>query len=198
MSVSEESPLTPDSNSNGPPGLIVSDLLAQMQRVDGWHELESDPGLFTALIRDFGCNGVAVEEIYDLEQPFRETYPTVYGYIFLYNVIEERRGRRAPSSVQTNNSPSSLFSGEYIRDEEFIKKIFFAYQKVQNSCASHSIISILLNVKNLNIGPILGRLKVSEYFWMLFSFIYDCVTNFIAFVGGMQGHVSRKQRICNR
>jgi hypothetical protein len=35
-----------------------------------WLELESDPGLFTLLLNDFGVENVQVEEIYDLTKPF--------------------------------------------------------------------------------------------------------------------------------
>jgi hypothetical protein len=37
--------------------------------VSAWLELESDPGLFTLLVDDFGVKGVQVEEIYDLSKP---------------------------------------------------------------------------------------------------------------------------------
>lgn len=33
---------------------------------DTWVELESDPGLFTLLVEDFGVQGVQVVEIYDV------------------------------------------------------------------------------------------------------------------------------------
>nr|VZI44659.1 unnamed protein product [Spirometra erinaceieuropaei] len=46
-----------------------------------WLELESDPGLFTLLLEDFGVKGVQVEEIYDLSKPIDDV---VYGFIFLF------------------------------------------------------------------------------------------------------------------
>lgn len=61
------------------------------QLKDGWLELESDPGLFTLLLADFGVNGAQVEEVYDLSRPIDGP---VYGFIFLFRWIEERRARR--------------------------------------------------------------------------------------------------------
>jgi hypothetical protein len=37
-----------------------------------WLELESDPGLFTLLVDDYGVQGVQVEEIYDLTKPIEK------------------------------------------------------------------------------------------------------------------------------
>lgn len=136
----------------------IPNQLAQLS--EGWLELESDPGLFSSLISDFGCRGVQVEEIYDLEKPFTEQLPGVYGFIFLFNVIEERRNRiRGSASAFKNDSPSSLLSGDYIVDEEFLNEMFFAYQKVPNSCATHAILSVLMNCNQISLGPMLSRLK---------------------------------------
>lgn len=123
---------------------------------EGWLELESDPGLFTLLLEDFGVKGVQVEEIYDLHKPLESP---VYGYIFLFRWIEERRSRR--KFVEQIES--------FVRDEETINNIFFAQQMVPNSCATHALLSILLNCPNLHLGETLSRLKVSSnhYFYSL-------------------------------
>lgn len=113
---------------------------------EGWLELESDPGLFTLLLEDFGVKGVQVEEIYDLHKPLESP---VYGFIFLFRWIEERRSRR--KFVEQIES--------FVRDEETINNIFFAQQMVPNSCATHALLSILLNCPNLHLGETLSRLK---------------------------------------
>ena len=51
----------------------------------GWQELESDPGVFTLLLEDFGVSGVQVEEIYDLSKPVSVSQKC-YGFIFLFKV----------------------------------------------------------------------------------------------------------------
>lgn len=134
---------------------------------EGWLELESDPGkvkeenlcnsnknfcfvpfegLFTLLLEDFGVNGVQVEEIYDLKKPIESP---VYGFIFLFRWIEERRARRKLAET----------TDIYQRDENIVNSIFFAHQIVPNSCATHALISILLNCSNIDLGSTLSRLK---------------------------------------
>ncbi|KAH9517246.1 Ubiquitin carboxyl-terminal hydrolase bap1 [Dermatophagoides farinae] len=184
-------------NLNENPGISKLNQLAE-----NWLELESDPGLFTLLIRDFGCLGVEVEEIYDLQSSF-DNMDHVYGFIFLFNVIEERRNRCSrgnsiimPSMASTTTiqsishltttaaatttttttsttmtttkvmnglnyqSPSCLLSGDFIDDPKFQSEMFFAHQKVPNSCATHAILSVLLNCsQQIDIGPILRYLK---------------------------------------
>lgn len=112
---------------------------------DGWLELESDPGLFTMLMEDFGVNNVQVEEIYDLQKSIEGP---VYGFIFLFRWIEERRARR--KIVDTSET--------YVKDEDTVNNIFFAQQVVPNSCATHALLSVLLNT-DLQLGETLMRLK---------------------------------------
>ncbi|XP_076042988.1 ubiquitin carboxyl-terminal hydrolase calypso [Oratosquilla oratoria] len=113
---------------------------------DGWLELESDPGLFTLLLEDMGVRGVQVEEIYDLQKAFEGK---VYGFIFLFRWIEERRSRRKIIDHSDN----------YVREESIVNNMFFAQQMVPNSCATHSLVSVLLNCSGLDLGPTLSRLK---------------------------------------
>uniref|UniRef100_A0A1A9WHX2 Ubiquitin carboxyl-terminal hydrolase n=1 Tax=Glossina brevipalpis TaxID=37001 RepID=A0A1A9WHX2_9MUSC len=116
---------------------------------EGWLELESDPGLFTLLLEDFGVYGVQVEEVYDLQKPIEGP---VYGFIFLFRWIEERRARR--KIVETT---AEIF----VKDDEAVSSIFFAQQVVPNSCATHALLSVLLNCSEteLHLGDTLSRLK---------------------------------------
>ncbi|KAJ8983247.1 hypothetical protein NQ317_008857 [Molorchus minor] len=117
---------------------------------EGWLELESDPGLFSLLLEDFGVKGVQVEEIYDLNKPLEGT---VYGFIFLFRWVEERRSRR--KVVEQNET--------FVKDEDIVNNIFFAQQMVPNSCATHALISILLNCPNIHLGETLIRLKAHTH-----------------------------------
>ncbi|ESO02674.1 hypothetical protein HELRODRAFT_188801 [Helobdella robusta] len=115
--------------------------------MNGWLELESDPGLFTLLVEDFGVEGVQVEEIYDLQKPFEGP---IYGFIFLFRWMEERRARRKLSQEEE----SAVF------DDKVINSMFFAQQVIPNSCATHALLSVLLNCENkVKLGSMLTQLK---------------------------------------
>lgn len=74
-------------------------------------------GLFTLLLEDFGVKGVQVEEIYDLQKSLEGP---VYGFIFLFRWIEERRSRR--KIVEQDEG--------FVKDEEIVNNIFFAQQVI--------------------------------------------------------------------
>lgn len=136
--------------------------------VDGWLELESDPGTFSLLIEDFGCHGAQVEEIYDLEQKFEKP---ILGFIFLFKWLNNHQNDRSRNQKSATNYASSNGNDReqppeqrqwsYVEDENIISEIFFAKQMISNSCATHALISILLNCDydELQLGPTLSRLK---------------------------------------
>ncbi|PSN50046.1 hypothetical protein C0J52_04204 [Blattella germanica] len=136
-----------------PPRRCASPLKATLEMpvdistlTEGWLELESDPGLFTLLLEDFGVKGVQVEEIYDLQKSLEGP---IYGFIFLFRWIEERRSRR--KTVDQSES--------FVKDEDVVNSIFFAQQMVPNSCATHALLSVLLNCPTIHLGATLSRLK---------------------------------------
>jgi ubiquitin carboxyl-terminal hydrolase BAP1 len=77
-------------------------------------------GLFTLLLEDFGVKGVQVEEIYDVQRPIEGP---IYGFIFLFRWIEERRSRRKI----VDEAESS------VRDDEVVNNIFFAQQVIYST-----------------------------------------------------------------
>jgi ubiquitin carboxyl-terminal hydrolase BAP1 len=93
-------------------------IYRDVKMADQWEELESDPGLFTLLVGDFGVHGVRVEEIYDLSR--LTSMEDVYGFVFLFKVVGDttsvRRKRRA---VEEDN---------FVTDPSIVNDMFFALQ----------------------------------------------------------------------
>ncbi|XP_038650817.1 ubiquitin carboxyl-terminal hydrolase isozyme L5 isoform X2 [Scyliorhinus canicula] len=108
-----------------------------------WCLMESDPGVFTELIKGFGCKGVQVEEIWSLEPEHFDKLKPVHGLIFLFK-------------WQPGEEPA----GSIVQDSR-LEKIFFAKQVINNACATQAIISVLLNCvhPDIELGETLGEFK---------------------------------------
>jgi hypothetical protein len=113
-----------------------------------WSELESDPGVFTLLLQRMGVSGVQVDEIYELEDAALPSQ-TVFGYIFLFRwtPAQGRAARRHAYSVN------------YVKSPETLKHVYFAHQIRENSCATHALLSIMLNcVSCVDVGDLILQL----------------------------------------
>ena len=91
-----------------------------------WTTIESDPGVFTELVRSIGVRDVAFEELYSLDVAELQRIAPVYGLIFLFKYRGDDMGTVAVDA----NPPDDLF---------------FAKQVIQNACATQAVLSVLLN-----------------------------------------------------
>lgn len=104
-----------------------------------WCTIESDPGVFSELIRNIGVKNIQVEEIIDME--YLDTSEKIYGVIFLFKYISK-----------SNYKPNVL--------KTYDKDLYFAKQVIVNACATQAILAILMNNDNeINIGTTLSELK---------------------------------------
>ncbi|SPP86520.1 ubiquitin carboxyl-terminal hydrolase isozyme L5-like isoform X1 [Drosophila guanche] len=137
-------PQTKMEDSTGMENLQAADSNTETVEAenDSWCEIESDPGVFTQLIRDFGCVGAQVEEIWSLEANIFHNLEPIHGLIFLFKWMHDEQ----PDGRVVSN---------------FDENIYFAKQVVENSCATHSILSLLLNLKHpdIELGEMLTRFR---------------------------------------
>lgn len=108
-----------------------------------WCLMESDPGVFTELIKGFGCKGAQVEEIWSMEPENFENLKPVHGLIFLFK-------------WQAGEEPA----GSIVQDSR-LDHIFFAKQVINNACATQAIVSVLLNCSHpdIQLGDTLGEFR---------------------------------------
>lgn len=108
-----------------------------------WCLIESDPGVFTELIKEFGCEGVQVEELWSLDAENFKNLAPIHGLIFLFKWVQ-------------HDEPA----GPIVQDSR-LDKIFFAKQVINNACATQAILSLLLNCKHsdLTLGGTLSDFK---------------------------------------
>lgn len=114
-----------------------------MSAAGNWCLIESDPGVFTELIRGFGVTGIQVEELYSLDSGSFNALKPIHGLIFLFKWIG-----------------NSEVDGKIVNDSR-IEQIVFMKQVIENSCATQAILSVLLNCihPDVDLGATLTEFK---------------------------------------
>ncbi|KAH9979089.1 hypothetical protein BGW80DRAFT_1435352 [Lactifluus volemus] len=106
----------------------------------GWQLTESDPGVFTELLKSLGVP-LIVDDLYSLEPSSLAPLHPVRALIFLFKWLP---GAGEPDS--TGGAYDTAFPG------------FFANQVVQNACATLAVLNALGNIPDLTAGPELREL----------------------------------------
>ncbi|TDL17093.1 cysteine proteinase [Rickenella mellea] len=101
--------------------------------------IESDPGVFTTLIRRLGVTGIEVEEVYDI-QPWALDHLKPKGLIlcFMWRHDTHRAGDFEDSAAE---------------------RVWFANQLSEDACASQAILNVLFNCPDVELGDALSRFK---------------------------------------
>ncbi|KAF8633643.1 hypothetical protein AX15_001330 [Amanita polypyramis BW_CC] len=103
----------------------------------GWQLTESDPGVFTELLKTLGVP-LIVDDLYSLDSESLASLRPLRAFIFLFKWLPEANDEAAPQS-----------GGEY--DADFVG--FFAHQVVNNACATLAVLNALGNIPSLTAGP---------------------------------------------
>ncbi|KAK7029041.1 peptidase C12, ubiquitin carboxyl-terminal hydrolase [Favolaschia claudopus] len=109
----------------------------------GWNLTESDPGVFTELLKTLGVP-LIVDDLYSLDPESLAALQPLHALIFLFKWIST-----------SGDGPSATSGGEYDRDFPG----FFAHQVVNNACATLAVLNALGNIPSLTTGPQLAELN---------------------------------------
>ncbi|THH09958.1 hypothetical protein EW145_g1667 [Phellinidium pouzarii] len=128
--------MTRENGSSSLPGQV----LGEIDLVGGpFAVVESDPGVFTALIRKLGVRGIEVAEVYDI-QPWGLDHLRPKALVLCFTWRHDKHNPRD------------------FRDPA-AKDIWFANQLVDDACASLAILNVLFNCPDVDLGDNLAAFK---------------------------------------
>ncbi|KAF2768977.1 cysteine proteinase [Teratosphaeria nubilosa] len=132
-----ENPTTSATNANGDTAVATIDR----EHWPGWVEIESDPLLFTTLLKDMGVRGIAVHDMESgLDDISLVTLPKpIHAFIFLFRYAEVAKTDQVPTSCP--------------------KDVWFANQVPEFACATFALLNIVNNIPDLELGRELQKLK---------------------------------------
>jgi len=110
-----------------------------------WCTIESDPGVFSTMLREFNVKGVQVEELWSLDEAAYLHLKPINAVIFLF---------KYDPKIVAETHKDSKFSED--------STIFFAKQHIQNACATQAIINACMNFTKeteIELGSVLQDFK---------------------------------------
>jgi len=99
--------------------------------------LESDPGLFTMLLRRLDVQGLEVTEVYDIA-PWAIDHLSPRGMIFCY-VCQEDTAEDELEEMYDGPDPDA-------------EDVWFAHQLTDDACASQALLNVIFNCEGIELG----------------------------------------------
>ncbi|OCF76710.1 ubiquitin carboxyl-terminal hydrolase L5 [Kwoniella mangroviensis CBS 8886] len=125
-----------------------------MEDPSGWSLTESDPQVFTQLLKDLGVKGLQVDDLYSLDEATLSTLKPIHALIFLFKYVE-------PSASESEGT-----SG--VEVDPLDTGVWFANQVINNSCGTVAALNAVMNIptqesrhpeESIGLGEELGNLR---------------------------------------
>lgn len=129
--ITASDPTDPNLTSDTPDDKNEHDLIGGPFAV-----IESDPGVFTTLVRTLGVQGLQVVELYDIEPWASDHLHPIYGLVFCFLW-------RKDNDLLPKKEYDIPGGGD---------QLWFANQLSDDACASMAILNVLLNVEEIDVG----------------------------------------------
>lgn len=91
--------------------------------------MESDPGVFTELIKGFGCKGAQVEEIWSMEPENFENLKPVHGLIFLF---KWQPGEEPGGSIVQDSRLDNIFFAKQVHGLVFTSVFIVCFAELEH------------------------------------------------------------------
>ncbi|KAK9241014.1 ubiquitin carboxyl-terminal hydrolase [Lipomyces kononenkoae] len=114
-------------------------VLRQKLEYKGWGTIESDPSIFSSILKDAGVNGAKVVELYSLDTESLRALPLIFGLIFLFRWVPDEEDSKSDSQPQKSNANP---------ERENLQEPWFANQVSDNACASLALLNIVFNASS--------------------------------------------------
>lgn len=112
----------------------------EKQNWRGFCEIESEPAILNALIRDLGVDDLGLKEVYAIDEEIIEQLgPRVHGLLFLYQVSDD-------DDDLENDAVNE--DEEEAKDAPIPASLWFANQTASNACATVALVNLLANTQS--------------------------------------------------